>query len=236
MDPLLAAAAAGFGGAAALVAWLGRGHEGRTRAVAAVATFIPVSMGTWYLAMATGWAVTAGGRVVYWGRFADGLTNIPLFVLLLALLAGADRTTTATGMGLGAYTMAATLAATVTTGAAKLAWLGVASGAFLALVWALFGPLGRGVDGRPGARPALFARTRLLVVGVFALYPALWVLGEPGFALAPGSWLVPARLAVDAALKVVVPLSVVAGLGDRRRRPDADGTRDRDDGRSSRPQ
>jgi bacteriorhodopsin len=172
--------AAGFGLGAALLAWLSREFRGRAR---------------------------MAGVIVYWGRFADGLTNIPLFVLLLALLADADRTTTATGMAVGGYTMLATLLATVTTGTAKFAWLAVALGAFCALLWVLFGPLGRAAA--TADRAALFSRTRLLVVALFSLYPVLWLLGEPGFALAPGEWLVPARLAVDMALKIGVPLSVV---------------------------
>lgn len=210
MATLLALGAAAFGLGTALVAWFARGFTGRARVVGVVTTFVPLSIGTWYLLMATGFALRAGDRLVYWGRFADGLTNIPLFVLLLALLADADRTTTATGMAVGGYTMLATLLATVTTGTAKLAWLAVASGSFCALLWLLFGPLGRAAaaSDRPTA-DRLFARTRLLVVALFALYPVLWLLGEPGFALAPGDWLVPARLAVDMALKIGVPLSVV---------------------------
>jgi len=208
MATLLWLGAAVFGLGTALVAWVGRGLTDRARTVGVVATFVPLSIGTWYLLMATGFALRAGDRLVYWGRFADGLTNLPLLVFLLALLVDADRTTTATGMAVGGYTMLATLLATVTTGTAKLAWLAVASGAFCALLWVLFAPLGRGAH--DAAARGLFGRTRLLVVGLFAVYPLLWLLGEPGLALAPGEWLVPARLAVDAALKIGVPLSVVS--------------------------
>jgi bacteriorhodopsin len=209
MTSLLWAGAAAFGVGAALVALLARGLDGYARAIGVICTFVPLSIGTWYLLMATGFALRVGDRLVYWGRFADGLTAIPLFVLLLALLADADRTTTVTGMAVGGYTMLATLLATVTTGTAKLAWLAVAVGAFCALLWVLFGPLGRAATSSEPTVAALFARTRLLVVALFSLYPVLWLLGEPGFALAPGEWLVPARLVVDAALKIGVPLSVV---------------------------
>jgi bacteriorhodopsin len=207
---LLWLGAAGFGLGAALVAWLARGAEGRARTLGVVATFVPLSMGTWYLLLATGFALRAGDRLVYWGRYADGVTNVPLIVLLLALLAGADRTTTATGMAVGGYSMAATLLATVTTGTAKLVWLGVATASFLALLWLLLGPFGRAAAALTLPTTDLFARTRLLVVGLFACYPVLWALGEPGFALAPGEWLVPARLLLDGALKIGVPPSVVA--------------------------
>jgi bacteriorhodopsin len=208
MNPTLATVAAGFGGGAALVAWRARGREGRARTVAAVLPFLPVSIGTWYLAMATGWALDAGDRVVHWGRFADGVLTIPLLVFVLALLGDADRTTTATGMALGGYSMAATLVATLTTGTTKLAWLAVAVGAFCALLWVLFGPLSRAA--RDSAAAPAFGRVRNVVVALFLLYPVVWVLGAPGFALAPTLPLLPARVALDAALKIGVPLLVLA--------------------------
>lgn len=216
MDPTLAAVAAGFGGGAALVGWLGRGREGHARTVAAVLPLLPIFIGTWYLAMATGWAVRAGDRVVHWGRFADGILAIPLLVFVLALLADADRTTTATGMVLGGYSMAVTLAATLATGTATLAWLGVAVGAFCALLWVLFGPLSRAARDTARATPA-FGRTRNVVVALFLLYPVVWALGAPGFALASDLPLLPARIALDAALKIGVPLLVLTWL------PPADG-------------
>ncbi|RXK46387.1 bacteriorhodopsin [Halorientalis pallida] len=211
MDPTLTTVAAGFGGGAALVGWRARGREGRARTVAVALSLLPVSIGTWYLAMATGWALYAGDRVVHWGRFADGVLAIPLLVFVLSLLADADRTTTATGMALGGYSMAATLAATLTTGAAKLAWLGVAVGAFCALLWVLFGPLSRSARDSADAAPA-FGRGRNVVVALFLLYPVIWVLGAPGFALAPALPLLPARVTLDAALKLGVPLLVLAWL------------------------
>ncbi|WP_299262356.1 bacteriorhodopsin [Halorientalis sp.] len=209
MDPTLVAVAAGFGAGAALVGWLGRGRAGRARTLAAVLPFLPVSIGTWYLAMATGWAVRAGDRVVHWGRFADGILAIPLLVFVLSVLADADRETTATGMAIGGYSMAVTLVATLTTGAAKLAWLGVAVGAFCALLWVLFGPLSRAARDSADAAPA-FDRARNAVVALFLLYPVVWILGAPGFALAPDLPLLPARVAIDAALKIGVPLFVLA--------------------------
>lgn len=202
MSQLLWAGVAVFALGSLLVAWLGRSATGRHRSVARIATFVPVSIGTWYLAMATGWAIRAGERVVYWGRFADGVTTIPLFVLALGLLADADRRAIATGMVAGGYTMLVTLAATVTTGTPKLAWLAASVAGFAVLLWSLLVVFPRSAREGDTADPMLFALARTFVVGLFLVYPVLWVLGEPGFALAPGAWLVPARLAVDATLKI----------------------------------
>jgi bacteriorhodopsin len=211
-DPVLWGGVVVFALGALLVAWLGRGTPDRTRLLARIATVVPASMGTWYLAMATDWAVRAGDRVVYWGRFADGVTTIPLLVLALGLLADADRTTIATGMVAGGYTMLVTLAASVTTGTAKLAWLAASLAGFGVLLWVLVVPFGRAARKHDDASPSAFGRARAFVVCLFLVYPVLWVLGDPGFALAPGDYLVPARLAVDATLKIGFGVLVLGGL------------------------
>jgi bacteriorhodopsin len=157
----------------------GRGATGRARTVAAVAVGPPVSAGTWYVAMALGQAVVVRpAGVVAWGRYADGVVTIPLLVALLGLLADADRRATALTMAVGAYTMATTLAATLSTGEAKLVWLAVSVGGFTALLALVFGPL----------TPAPDRQTRRLrgyLVVLWLGYPVLWLLGPEGVALAP---------------------------------------------------
>jgi len=158
----------------------GRGTTGRARTVAAVAVGPPVSAGTWYVAMALGQATL--GRpagVVAWGRYADGVVTIPLLVVVLGLLAGADRRATALGAAVGAHTMATTLAATLSTGPAKAVWLAVSVGGFCALLAVVFGPLTPDPD-------AATRRLRGYLVALWLVYPVLWLLGPGGFALAPG--------------------------------------------------
>lgn len=157
----------------------GRGTTGRARTVAAVAVGPSVSAGTWYVAMALGQATLVRPTgVVAWGRYADGVVTIPLLVALLGLLAGADRRATTLAMAVGAYTMATTLAATLSTGGAKLVWLAVSVGGFAALLALVFGPLTPAPD--RGVR-----RLRGYLVALWLGYPLLWLLGPAGLALAP---------------------------------------------------
>jgi bacteriorhodopsin len=211
---LLWVGVAGFALGTVAVAYRASGVDGdeRTRLLAVVAVFVPLSVGTWYVAMALGWAVTrTPAGVVHWGRFADGVLTLPLVCGSLAVLAGADRVTAATAAAVAGHTMATTLAATLATGTAKLVWLGIGVGGFLALLWLLFGPVTRAADGTAGA--ARFGRVRNAVVAAMCAYPVVWVLGPEGFALAPGP-AAPAGVALDLAFKIGFGL-LLAGAARR---------------------
>ena len=173
------AGAVAMAAGALAVGLAGRGTTGRARTVATVAVGPSVSAGTWYVAMALGQAtLVRPAGVVAWGRYADGIVAVPLLVALLGLLAGADRRTLALAMAVGAYTMATTLAATLSTGGAALVWLAVSVGGFCALLALVFGPLVPDPD--PSVR-----RLRATLVALWLGYPVLWLLGPEGLALAP---------------------------------------------------
>jgi len=197
---------AGFALGTAAVGYRARSVDGsdRARALAVVAVFVPLSIGTWYIAMALGAAVSRSpAGVVHWGRFADGVITLPLVCGSLAVLAGAGRVTVGTTAAVAGYTMATTLAATLATGTGKVVWLGVSVGGFLALLWLLLGPVGRTASGTAAA--GRFVRTRNFVVAAMCAYPVVWALGPEGFALAPGP-AVPAGVALDLAFKTGVGL------------------------------
>ena len=204
----------GFALGTVAVGYRARGVDGnwRARLLAVVAVFVPLSVGTWYVAMALGAAVvrTPVG-VVHWGRFADGVLTLPLVCGALAVLAGADRVTVGTTAAVAGYTMVTTLAATLATGVAKLVWLGVSVGGFLALLWLLFGPVTRTARGTAVPPPTgSFLRVRNLVVAAMCVYPVVWAAGPEGFALAPGT-AVPAGVALDLAFKTGFGL-LLAGM------------------------
>ena len=181
----------------------GRETTGRARTVAAVAVGPPVSAGTWYVAMALGQATfVRPAGVVAWGRYADGVVTIPLLVALLGLLADADRRVTRLGMAVGAYTMATTLAATLSTGTARVVWLAVSVGGFCALLAVVFGPLTPAPDRST-------RRVRAALVALWLGYPALWLLGPDGVALAPELPTGPAGLVLDLLVKPGVGLLAV---------------------------
>ncbi len=199
VTPTLWVGAAAMAVGALAVGLAGRGATGRARTVAAVAVGPPVSAGTWYVAMALGQAtLTRPAGVVAWGRYADGVVTIPLLVVVLGLLGGASRRATLLGAAVGAYTMATTLAATVSVGSAKVVWLAVSVGGFCALLAVVFGPLTPDPDGAT-------RRLRAYVVVLWLVYPTLWLLGPDGFALASG---LPTGVAA-----VVLDLLVKPGTG-----------------------
>jgi bacteriorhodopsin len=187
----------------------GRGSTGRGRTVAAVAVGPPVSAGTWYVAMALGQAtLVRPAGVVAWGRYADGVVTIPLLVALLGLLAGADRRAVAVTAAVGAYTMATTLAATLSTGTAALVWLGVSVGGFCALLALVFGPLTPDPDRRT-------RRLRAFVVVLWLGYPVLWALGPEGFALATTLPTGAAAVVLDLLVKPGAGLLAVRAVAER---------------------
>jgi len=70
-----------------------------------ITIFIPAIAASSYFSMWMGFGLTevtvAGGTLdIYWARYADWLFTTPLLLLDLALLAGADRNTIATLVGL----------------------------------------------------------------------------------------------------------------------------------------
>lgn len=202
---------------------LAAGVRGRGRSdwLPLVALALPLSSGTWYLAAALGQAVVVRpAGPVYWGRYADGVVTLPLLVVGLGLVAGADRRTLAAGAGLAAWTMATTLAATLSTGAGTVAWLVPAVGGFLALLWVVAGPLTPGAGGRMDAggatdaaepaSPRSVRRLRAYVVGLWLVYPVLWALGPAGLALAPALPLAWPGVALDLLLKPGTGLLLLA--------------------------
>lgn len=195
--------------------------RGRDDWLPVVALALPLSSGTWYLAAALGQAVVVRpAGPVYWGRYADGVVTLPLLIVGLGLVAGADRRTIATGAGLAAWTMVTTLAATLSTGVGTVAWLVPSVGGFLALVWVVAGPLTPSADGRADAAdapgtvpPRTVRRLRAYVVGLWLLYPVLWALGPAGFALAPALPLAWPGVALDLLLKPGTALGLLAATG-----------------------
>jgi bacteriorhodopsin len=187
------------------VGWRARGRDGW---LPLVALALPLSSATWYLAAALGQAVLLRpAGPVYWSRYADGVVTLPLLAVGLGLLAGADRRALATAAALAAWTMATTLAATLSPGAGRLVWLAPSVGGFAALLWVVFGAL------TPAAGRRVRA-VRAYVVGLWLCYPLLWALGPAGLALAPWPPLVWVGVALDALLKPGTALLLLGTAGE----------------------
>jgi bacteriorhodopsin len=88
--------------------WQGRSvTDPRHRKYYVITTFVPAVAAASYFAMVTGFGVTTvdvaasmGETRIYWARYVDWLITTPLLLIDLCLLAGADRDTIYTVVGL----------------------------------------------------------------------------------------------------------------------------------------
>jgi len=139
--------------------------------------------------------LTMGGTEldVYWARYTDWLFTTPLLLVDLALLAGASRRQVATLVGLDALMIGTGAVATLSggglslfglaDGVSRLVWWGVSTGFLLVLLYVLFGTLGRQAQRVSPAVGTKFAQLRNLVVVVWLVYPAWWLVGTGGIGL-----------------------------------------------------
>ena len=178
-----------------------------------ITTFITAIAFTSYFSMATGFGlieVEAAGEVldIYWARYADWLFTTPLLLLDLALLAGADRNTIATLIGLDAAMIITGLAgALATAGAAeRIAWWGISTGFFVVLLYFLVAALGTEAASQSSDVASTFSTLRNLVVVLWTAYPIVWIIGTE-------STLGIVSLNVETALFAVLDLAAKVGFG-----------------------
>ncbi len=171
--------------------------------------FITTTAFASYLAMATGFGLTevvVGDRTldIYWARYADWLVTTPLLLFDLALLAGADRNTIATLVGVDVFMIVTGLVAALTPDPAfRIVWWGISSGALLFLLYILVGSLTMQARERPGDVGNLFQTLRNLTVALWVLYPVVWILGtESTLQLVPLYWETAAFMVLDLSAKV----------------------------------
>jgi bacteriorhodopsin len=162
-----------------------------------VTTFIAGIAFTNYLAMAAGFGVldlaslfpdTIGAEVeelkVYWPRYTDWILTTPLLLYDLALLAGADRNTIATLVGLDVMMILTGAVATLTGApmalpggselgyeAHRLLWWGVSTGFFLVLIFYLFRGLSEKAAQLSGQTASTFNTLRYMIVALWFVYP-----------------------------------------------------------------
>jgi bacteriorhodopsin len=178
-----------------------------------VTIFIAAIAAVSYFSMYTGYGlieVSVGGEAldIYWARYADWLFTTPLLLLDLALLAGADRNTIATLIGLDVgMILTGLVGALATEGAAtRIAWWGISCGFFVALLYFLVGSLSQKASAKSGDVAALFSTLRNLVIVLWTAYPIVWIIGTEGtIGLIP--------LGVETAAFMVLDLSAKVGFG-----------------------
>jgi len=153
-----------------------------------VTIFIPAIAAVSYFSMAMGYGVVEipnHDDPIYWARYADWLFTTPLLLLDLCLLAGADRNTIATLIGLDVgMILTGLVGALATEGAAfRLAWWGISCGFFVVLLFFLVSTLSRHVADRPGEVGSVFSTLRNLTLVLWTAYPILWIVGSEGLGI-----------------------------------------------------
>jgi bacteriorhodopsin len=174
-----------------------------------ITIFITTIAAAMYLAMATGFGLTTvqvGDRTleIYWARYADWIFTTPLLLLDLALLAGANRNTIATLIGLDVFMIGTgTIAALEPNATYRIVWWGVSTGALLVLLYVLVGTLTQQVEGKSAEVRSLFTTLRNLTIALWLLYPVVWLLGTEGtLGILPLYWETAAFMVLDLSAKV----------------------------------
>lgn len=172
----------------------GWGQEDERRQKFYIATiFICAIAFSNYLAMALGYGlteVTVAGETlpIYWARYTDWLFTTPLLLYDLGLLAGADRNTIATLVGLDVLMIGTGAVATLTgTGtdlvdaeAARIVWWAVSTAFLLVLLYVLFGRLTSRAQALSGDARDTFSTLRNMILVLWLVYPVWWLVGTEG--------------------------------------------------------
>jgi len=176
-----------------------------------ITIFIPAIAAASYFSMAQGYGLTevmVGGEAldIYWARYADWLFTTPLLLLDLALLAGANRNTIATLVGLDVGMIITGLVGALTQkGAYRIAWWGISCGFFLVLLYVLVSRLSARASRQSGEVSSLFGTLRNVVIVLWTAYPVVWIIGTEGLGLI--------GLYPETALFMVLDLSAKVGFG-----------------------
>jgi bacteriorhodopsin len=145
-----------------------------------------------YLAMALGFGAVelpiAGELTpINWARYTDWLFTTPLLLYDLGLLAGADRNTISTLVGLDVLMIATGLVATISTVGAvvgvvaqRIIWWAISTAFLLVLLYILYGSLTDRVSDLSPATQSTFRTLRNLIVVIWLVYPIWWLVGTEG--------------------------------------------------------
>ena len=155
-----------------------------------ITIFIPAIAATSYFSMVMGFGlteITVAGEVldIYWARYADWLFTTPLLLVDLALLAGADRNTIATLIGLDVGMIVTGLVGALVTSSVtmRIAWWGISCGFFLVLLYILVSRLSAQAATQSGDVASLFSTLRNVIILLWTAYPIVWIVGTEGLGL-----------------------------------------------------
>ncbi len=150
-----------------------------------ITIFIPAIAAVSYFSMAMGYGVINIPNhedPIYWARYADWLFTTPLLLLDLCLLAGANRNTIGTLVGLDVGMILTGLVAALATegGAFRVAWWGISTAFMVILLYFLISTLTQNASEQPGEVGSVFSTLRNLTLVLWTAYPIVWLVGSEG--------------------------------------------------------
>jgi len=187
-----------------------------------ITIFIPAIAAVSYFSMAMGYGsveLLVGSNAeeftrIYWARYADWLFTTPLLLLDLALLAGANRNTIATLIGLDVGMiltgLVGALHAQPTVEVAnvetfRIVWWAISTGFMVVLLYFLVSTLSRNAAEQPGEVGSVFSTLRNLTLVLWSAYPILWIVGTEGLGIV--------GLGIETVGFMILDLSAKVGFG-----------------------
>lgn len=180
-------------------------QDSRRKRFYIVTTFIAAIAFTNYLAMATGFGrlpievietlvgdlPSSVPDVIYWPRYTDWVLTTPLLLYDIALLAGADRNTIGTLIGLDVLMILTGAVATLSFGstaglsveAIRIIWWAVSCGFLLALLYVMFSALTDRANDLSADTRSTFELLRNMIAVLWLVYPVWWIVGSEGLGL-----------------------------------------------------
>jgi bacteriorhodopsin len=217
----------GFAGmtlGAVVIAALGRRAREEDRHHFVASCFVCLLAAVAYFAMAVGQGIVqVDDRSVYAARYADWLLTTPLLLLGLLMIGlpilggrGDTRSRTALVAGvIGAdalMILTGLFAALSADETVRYTWYAISCGAFLAVLWLLFGPVRAEARAAGGGTFALYDRLTKTLTALWFVYPVLWLLGTEGTGTISLGAEIAVFAVVDLAAKVGFGLLLVTGV------------------------
>lgn len=192
----------------------------RAEVVFQLTFFICLIASVLYLLLASGYGAIEGtfttgegaGTRTVWLRYVTWSLSTPLLILLLTYLGRVRLMTTTALLGTNAYMIATGLLATLVTGPNKYLFFILSSAAFAAMIYLLLRPYRAEAQAHYPERKGAFDRLVGVHIGVWALFPVVWILSPEGWGVYGSTMETSLFTVLDIASKVGFGLLAVATL------------------------
>jgi len=176
-----------------------------------------------YFAMLSGqgWTAIAGCRQFFYARYADYVITMPLIILQLGIVAGADGAQIAATIGADVLSIASLYLASVSVvTTVKWFWFVIAACLLVCVVASFARAFKESANLRGPDVASLYGQLAALTMICFIAYPMVWLFSE-GFASFSVSFEVCAYAMLDIVSKVIFCFIVMAGNDSLAAAPDA---------------